>query len=125
MVNWSNYEHFSREEFDSKGVGDEGTGDNMHDAFISKLHQARVLANIPFKINSGYRSPQHNASVGGVPNSSHTKGWAADIAVTSTQNRFLIINSLLSVGFNRIGVYKTFCHVDLDPDKPKNVIWYK
>lgn len=125
MVNWSNYEHFSREEFDSKGANEEGTGNNMQDAFISRLHQARVLADTKFKINSGYRSPQHNATVGGISNSSHTKGLAADISVTSTKNRFLIINSLLQVGFNRIGVYKTFCHVDLDPDKPKNVIWYK
>jgi len=35
----------------------------------------------PIKINSGYRSPEHNKSVGGVKNSMHVKGKAADITI--------------------------------------------
>lgn len=33
-----------------------------------------------FTFNSGYRTPAHNAAVGGVPNSYHAQALAADIA---------------------------------------------
>ncbi len=44
---------------------------NMDAEFLAKLDKARELANIPFTINSAYRSPEQNARVGGKPNSSH------------------------------------------------------
>ena len=62
-------------------------------------------------------------SVGGTPNSSHLIGWAADISATSSNRRFLIVQALMEVGFNRIGIGDTFVHVDCDPDKVGNVIW--
>jgi len=34
----------------------------------------------PIVVNSGYRCPKHNREVGGVANSQHLKGEAADIA---------------------------------------------
>lgn len=34
-----------------------------------------------YKITSGYRSPEHNAAVGGAPNSDHLRGEAYDIVV--------------------------------------------
>lgn len=36
-----------------------------------------------YRITSGYRSPQHNAAVGGAPNSDHLRGEAYDIVVPS------------------------------------------
>jgi len=33
----------------------------------------------PLQVNSGYRCPTHNETVGGVPNSTHTRGLAADL----------------------------------------------
>lgn len=91
----------------------------------TKLDEARELADTPFILNSAYRCEKHNAKVGGSKTSSHMKGYAVDIRVTSSANRFKILNALLAVGFNRIGIYKTFIHVDVDPDKPANVVWYK
>ncbi len=35
----------------------------------------------PIRINSGYRSPQLNKKIGGVPTSNHLKGCAVDIRV--------------------------------------------
>ena len=112
---------FEYSEFDSPD--EKGSYMNMDVAFLNKLSKARELAAIGFKITSGYRSPQHNEKVGGVPSSSHTNGHAVDIYAPTSTQKYLIINSLLQVGFNRIGVAKNFIHVDDDPSKSEDVIW--
>lgn len=96
---------------------------NMDVSFLNKLSKARELAAIGFKITSGYRSDAHNAKVGGVPSSSHTIGRAVDIYAPTSTQKYIIINALLQVGFNRIGVAKNFIHVDDDPSKSEDVIW--
>ena len=96
---------------------------NMDLDFLAKLDEARELANIPFKINSAYRSPEHNAKIGGKPNSSHLRGLAVDISVKDSRTRFIILDALIRVGFNRIGIADTFIHVDDDKEKDGFVIW--
>ncbi len=112
--------HFKISEFDSPDV--KGSGYMMDDEFLEMLDDARELAGIPFKINSGYRTPTHNAKVGGKPTSSHPKGLAADISCKNDRDRQKIVDSLISVGFSRIGIARTFIHVDLDHDK-NDAIW--
>lgn len=51
------------------------------------LDPARQAFGGPVYINSGYRCEKHNAEVGGVPNSQHLRGEAADI--TCSDNRRL------------------------------------
>jgi len=91
--------------------------------FLSKLDKARELANIPFIINSAYRSVEQNKKIGGKPNSSHLKGLAVDIRVKDSRTRYIVLNALIRVGFNRIGVANAFIHVDDDKEKSENVIW--
>ena len=43
------------------------------------LEPAREAISCPIIINSGFRNPRVNAQVGGVKNSQHLQGWAADI----------------------------------------------
>lgn len=43
------------------------------------LNRLRICFAKPIIVNSGYRSPQVNAAVGGVYNSKHVQGLAADI----------------------------------------------
>jgi len=115
-----NLKHFSLSEFDCPSLPN--SGKNMDINFVYKLEHAREIAGIPFKITSGYRTKEHNAEVGGVPNSSHLIGFAADIAVSSGNERYVILNALIKAGFKRIGVAKTFIHCDTDPNK-SNSVW--
>ena len=96
--------------------------ENMNVDFLAKLDEAREYANIPFIINSAYRSPEHPLSIKN-PSSSHIKGLAVDISAKDSRTRFLIVDALLAVGFNRIGIADTFIHVDSYIDKSQNVIW--
>ena len=112
--------YFKREEFACKC----GCGTNeIVDQFIEQLDDARAIAGVPFHITSGYRCPDHNKSVGGASESAHTSGMAADIAVTDSRTRFLILSGLIQAGFNRLGIAKTFIHADMDPAKDPDVVW--
>ena len=113
--------YFELSEFDSPDQ--ENSGVNMDHTFLRMLDKAREIAGISFKINSGYRSEAHNLRVGGVPKttsnrgSSHLYGFAADISCTTSNNREIIVRSLIKAGFTRLGIAKTFMHVDNDPNK--------
>lgn len=96
--------------------------DNMDEEFLQRLDQARAFADIPFIINSAYRSPNHPLSIKN-PSSSHIKGLAVDIKATDNATRFKIIDALLFVGFKRIGIADTFIHVDMDYEKRQDIIW--
>ena len=113
--------YFKLKEFDSPDLS--GSGQLMDPDFLNLLDKAREVANIPFKINSGVRTEEHNKSCGGKVNSSHLKGLAADISVKDSRTRFLVINALISVGLHRIGIAKSFIHVDADNSKSRNVYW--
>lgn len=96
---------------------------HMQGDFLDKLNEARHMAGKPWKVNSAYRCAAHNKAVGGVAGSSHTKGYAVDISATSSQKRFEIVSNAMKAGINRIGIGKTFVHLDTDPTKAGNVIF--
>ena len=56
------------------------------------LEPARKRFNVPFYVNSGYRSPYSNKQVGGVANSLHTKGCAVDFTVSDKAMLYDIFN---------------------------------
>lgn len=121
-MNWDSVRYFNRNEFECKC----GCGLMCIDyELVKKLDFAREVAGVPFVINSACRCFEHNKEIGGLVNSSHLRGYAVDIAVSNSKDRFRILVALLSSGFNRFGVYRDFIHCDIDLDKPQNVIWYK
>jgi len=117
------YRWFDIEDFDSADAP--GSADiHMDKGFVLLLDQAREIAGIPFVVNSGYRTPEHNANVGGVPGSSHTKGLAADIGYDGKRKTAArMVAAFTMVGIRRIGVYETFIHVDIDESKPLPAYW--
>lgn len=110
--------YFKISEFDDAP----GTGKNMKKDFLTKLDKARAIADVPFKITSGYRSKETNKRVGGVSTSSHLKGLAADISCKDSSTRQKIVSALIQAGFTRIGIADTFIHCDTDKDK-NDAIW--
>jgi len=98
---------------------------DMDEDFVNDLDRARGYAGVQFRYNSTIRCKEHNDFVGGgSKTSSHLKGLAADIEVRSSYERFRILHGLKKSGFTRFGIYKNFIHVDGDPDKPKELIWW-
>lgn len=96
----------------------------LKNELVAKLDSARGMAQVPFVITSGLRTKDSNTEVGGVENSAHLSGLAADIRCVDSSARFKMIKALLMAGFNRVGVYKAHLHVDIDSNKPQEVCWY-
>jgi len=65
-------------------------------------------------INSAYRSPQYNRANNGAFNSLHCKGKAIDISTNGLSDSEIrrLIGLLSQVGFQGMGSYKSFIHVD-------------
>ena len=62
----------------------------MDPLLISVLQIIRDHVKLPIVVNSGYRCPEHNKRVGGVANSQHIFGKAADIYVEGWSNKQLL-----------------------------------
>lgn len=96
---------------------------NINSKLVEMLNLTRHKCKIPFIINSAVRCSKYNLEVGGERYSAHTLGCAVDIYAGNSLAKFLIIKNALEVGFNRIGVGRTFIHLDIDATKVQNVIW--
>lgn len=84
---------------------------------VSKLQKIRDLCKFPLKINSGFRCKKHNKKVGGSVNSSHLVGLAVDVEIKSDYSRLVFLESAINVGIKRIGVAKSYIHIDVDKTK--------
>ncbi len=120
--------YFTYEEFNSPD--DRNSGEMMDPDFLTILDEARDCAGIPFVISrgGGFRTVAYNRKLikDGYPasrNSSHLLGLAADIYVTDSQARFIILDALQECGITRLGISPTFIHCDVDPNKPQHRIW--
>ena len=119
---WEGIKHFSAAEFDSPDVP--GSGDLMNIEFVKLLDQLRDRVGFPLHITSGYRTPAHNATLGkAVDGSAHTQGVACDIAISTSGERFAVVFWALEIGIKRVGMARTFVHLDMDFGKPQRVLW--
>ena len=114
--------HFKESEF--KACSPSCSLQDMKQHTMDKLDAARELAGIPFVLNSAYRSPAWERKRGRTGTGAHTTGCAVDIRCNTSANRIKIVSALLDVGFRRIGIGKTYVHVDDDPAKTQNVMWH-
>lgn len=81
---------------------------------VDVLDRIRERLGVPITVNSGYRCPEHNAEVGGVSDSQHVLGTAADITYDGID-----IDRLAEIaeecGADGIGkyYYQDFVHIDV------------
>lgn len=86
-------------------------------AALDRLQALRGAVDRPLRINSAYRSPLHNARVGGAPKSRHKIGDAFDISLNNIPDRDALRRAAEAVGFSGFGLYRTFLHVDCGPSR--------
>ena len=84
-------EHFSLGELTKSSSHPEVYNIPSHEAIANLkrvcvwLEELRLRSGTPIIINSGYRSPQLNKKIGGVPTSNHLTGCAVDIRVSGME----------------------------------------
>lgn len=88
----------------------------------------REEAGIPIALSSACRCRNHNSSEGGKYDSAHiseegNRCEAVDASALDSRTRFKLLKAAISVGFHRIGIAKTFIHVDIDRTKDPQVTW--
>ena len=88
----------------------------LHPDLLKLLVKLRRHIREPIYINSGYRCTEENKKVGGVKGSYHLFGMAADITVRQISMSNLATLAEMA-GFYGIGIYGTFLHLDVRPNK--------
>lgn len=94
---------------------DESSADNVNPRLLELLDQLRENVGGPLELSCAYRCPSHNEAVGGVANSQHVQGNAADVICPDwlTIDEFLWYTQQLD--FDARGVYRDngFIHLDV------------
>lgn len=86
-------------------------------AALQALGRMRAILGdkVAISINSGYRTPEHNAAVGGARNSQHTHGTAFDIKLPQDPaQRLQVAQAAYSAGFRGFGFYGENGHLHVD-----------
>lgn len=103
--------HFKVREF---ACGDGSDAVLVAPRLVMVLESIRAHFGAAVTINSGYRTPEYNAKVGGVARSQHCYGTAADIVVKGqTPEAVAAFARTLMPDWGGVGVYKSFTHIDV------------
>ena len=111
MAEWR-WKDFSPQELACRGTGRLAIDERS----MNMLQELRTRLGKPMILNSAYRSPSHNAAVGGAKGSLHMKALAYDCRMDNHDPQEFIAEAL-EVGFKGIGQYadKGFTHIDTRP----------
>ena len=115
--------YFDTKEFESK----DGKPSPFDETVVKRelivlLNAIRSRYGKPIVVTSGYRSPEHNEAVGGVKNSYHTLGLAADIRPLNENRSDVSLLQGICDEMNPhggVGFYDTFCHVDIRGERAR------
>ena len=102
------WQHFTPKEMCCRGTGKL----KLESRLLDCLDILRDRFGGPLRVLSAYRSPYHNARVGGAPMSRHLIGDAVDLSIVN-QDKLLLKKLAKDVGFTGFGYYRTFLHIDL------------
>jgi len=117
-------ENFRYGEFWCNGVEPpERYQDNIQN-LATELQKLRAVLNRPIRVTSGYRTPEHNKTIGGAKYSQHLYGKAADIKVSRMHSKRVPLYVARYTNIMGIGVsYKidSITHCDI---RDKFTNWY-
>lgn len=85
---------------------------------VTLLQKIRDYFKKPVRINSAYRTTNHNKKVGGAKNSYHLVGMASDIRIDGV-NPILVALYAERLNAGGIGVYSNFVHIDTRKNKTR------
>ena len=117
--------NFSKEEFDCNDGSEMPI--NVYHNMVKVANQLQTLRDYigkPIQVNSAWRSEEYNASIGGVKNSQHIMGRAADIVIKGMTPIEVskIIEELISKGDmlqGGLGLYDSFVHYDIRGERKR------
>jgi uncharacterized protein YcbK (DUF882 family) len=102
-------EHFTAKEMACNCCGKGGVSKKL----TALLEEIRAKLGAPITVLSGYRCADHNLACGGVKNSQHLLGTAADIRTDKMKPHEF--HAWIEEHFNPrgLGKYNTFTHIDV------------
>lgn len=115
---WDDIRYFTREEFrcQCKGKYCNGFPVEPQEEMVRTVDEIRRRLGIPISIvtagGSGVRCKKHNADVGGVANSEHLYGRAADLHSSASPARMKAVAEEVMGNTGGIGLYDWGIHVD-------------
>ncbi len=128
-ADWDEIHYFTAGEFNHP--------DKMGYEFMLWLDRVRASAACEMKPSSDWRSPEHNASVGGAKKSSHIDipcdvidiGGVYEVYpedMNWNRHRFKIIKAAMKLGCVRIGIYQDgSLHIDRTEDRRPSGLWVR
>lgn len=119
---WDGIKYFKKQEFACKcGKYCNGYPVDIDMNMVKIADQIRVKIGKPITINSGLRCKTHNANVGGVSNSQHLYGNAADLGCPSgcTPAQMASIAEEIMGDTGGIGIYSWGIHIDTRSTKSR------
>ena len=116
---WDEIEFFDREEFRCQCKGKYCNGFHVEpdETMVRTVNEIRRRLGVPVSIvdagGSGVRCPQHNANVGGVSNSLHKYGKAADLHSSKTPQEMYRVAEEVLGNTGELGLYDWGIHVGI------------
>jgi len=117
--------HFTLEELTFSSTAQRLGIDNMPSPEIAAhltvcamgLEKVRALLGAPLHIDSGYRCPALNKAVGGVPDSAHVQGYAADFVCQDYGTPLMIARAIAGsdIAFDQVIQEGSWVHISFDP----------
>lgn len=123
-------ENFTANELFSKSP-DAPNEHYLDDNLIHAAQFLRTYYNTPVRVNSSFRTINHNTSIGGAKSSKHLTGKAIDLSFPNNPeileqynqdivNKSGVFLELKTMGINGFGLYDSFLHVDT---RNSNAFW--
>ena len=119
---WDEIKYFKKSEFACKcGKYCDGYPAEIDMGMVKIADEIRARIGRPISINSGLRCKTHNANVGGVSNSQHLLGKAADLGcpIGCTPSQMASIAETIMGNTGGIGIYPWGIHIDTRSTKSR------